>query len=64
MDSQARRILLAAILEVQECLQEQHKNGEPELVRELWLLQREKATRLKSGDYYTKPHSSGTTEAN
>jgi hypothetical protein len=63
MDSQARRILLAAILEVQECLQQQHQEGQPEIVGELWALQRERATRLKNGNYYTRPHSAGTTEA-
>jgi len=63
MDLQAKRILLASILETQECLQEQWKLGELETVGLIWAVQRERAERLKHGNYYTRPHSRGTTKA-
>jgi len=63
MDSQAKRILIQSILELQECLQEQWKLGELEIVSNLWDIQRERAERLKHGNYYTRPHSRGTTKA-
>jgi hypothetical protein len=63
MDSQAKRILVAAILETQECLQEQFMLGNFDLVSTIWQLQRERATRLKNGNYYTRPHSRGITKA-
>jgi hypothetical protein len=63
MDLQAKRILLASILETQECLQEQFEIGDFDSISVIWKLQREKAERLKSGDYYTRPNSRGTTEA-
>jgi hypothetical protein len=64
MDSQAQRILIQSILELQECLQEQWRLGQLESVSDLWRLQRERAERLKHGNYYTEPHSRGTSEAN
>jgi hypothetical protein len=60
MDYQAQLILLRSILEVQECVQEQFDNGELDTVTLLWALQREKARRLRDGNYYTRPHSPGT----
>ncbi|CAB4141773.1 hypothetical protein UFOVP419_3 [uncultured Caudovirales phage] len=63
MDSQARRILIQSILELQECLQEQYKEGHLTKVSNLWELQRDRAERLKYGNYYTRPHSRGTTKA-
>lgn len=63
MDTAALRILLASIVEVQECLDEQYRAGRLTYVADLWDLQQEKAERLKSGDYYTRPNSRGTTEA-
>jgi hypothetical protein len=61
MDYQAQRILLSSILEVQECLHEQYDKGEYDILTDLWRLQREKARRLRDGNYYTRPHSPGTT---
>ena len=63
MDSQAKRILIQSILELQECLQEQYKEGHLTRVGVLWGIQRERAERLKHGNYYTQPHSGGTTKA-
>jgi hypothetical protein len=63
MDLQAKRILLASILETQECLQEQFDVGDFDSISVIWKLQREKAERLKNGDYYTRPHSRGITKA-
>jgi hypothetical protein len=63
MDSQAKRILLAAILETQECLQEQFCLGDFDSVSVIWKLQRERAERLKHGNYYTEPHSRGASTA-
>ena len=64
MDSQAKRILLASILETQECLKQQFELGNLDLVSVIWKLQRERAERLKHGDYYTEPHSGGVTKDN
>lgn len=63
MDSQAKRILIQSILELQECLQDEYKLGELATVNRLWDIQRERAERLKYGNYYTRPHSRGTTKA-
>ena len=63
MDSQSKRILIQSILELQECLQEQYKLGELDTVGRLWQIQRERAERLKHGNYYTQPHNRGTTKA-
>jgi hypothetical protein len=63
MDLQAKRILLASILETQECLQEQFEIGDFDSISIIWKLQREKAERLRNGDYYTQPHSRGITKA-
>jgi hypothetical protein len=63
MDSQAKRILIQSILELQECLQEQWKDGQLATVSSLWEIQRDRAERLKHGNYYTRPHSRGTTKA-
>jgi hypothetical protein len=63
MDLQAKRILIQSILELQECLQEQYKEGHLTRVGCLWEIQRERAERLKHGNYYTQPHSRGTTKA-
>ena len=64
MDLQAKRILLASILETQECLKQQFELGNLDLVSVIWKLQRERAERLKHGDYYTEPHSGGATKDN
>jgi hypothetical protein len=63
MDSQAKRILIQSILELQECLQEQWKDGQLATVSSLWEIQRDRAERLKHGNYYTRPNSRGTTKA-
>jgi hypothetical protein len=63
MDLQAKRILIQSILELQECLQEQYKEGHLTKVSILWELQRDRAERLKYGNYYTQPHSRGTSAA-
>jgi hypothetical protein len=63
MDSQAKRILIQSILELQECLQEQWKDGQLTTVSSLWEIQRDRAERLKHGNYYTRPHSRRTTKA-
>ena len=41
MDLQAKRILLASILETQECLQEQFEIGDFDSISVIWKLQRE-----------------------
>lgn len=64
MDSQATRILLQSILEVQECLHEQYQQGNLDDVAFMWQLQREKAKRLKDGNTNPKPHSPGTPKTN
>jgi|688.fasta_scaffold427405_4 hypothetical protein len=63
MDSLEMRILLASIVEVQECVDEQYRMGQIQIVTALWDLQQEKAERLRDGNHYTRPDSRGTTEA-
>jgi hypothetical protein len=60
MDSLEMRILLASIVEVQECVDEQYRMGQIQIVAALWDLQQEKAERLRDGNHYTRPDSRGT----
>jgi hypothetical protein len=61
MDSAEMRILLASIVEVQECVDQQYQMGQVHIVQALWDLQQEKAERLRDGNHYTRPDSGGTT---
>ena len=60
MDSQAHKILLLSIVEVQECIQELNSRGLTDFTPALWEVQIEKAERLRNGDYYPGANSRRT----
>jgi hypothetical protein len=64
MDHLELNILIASLIETQECLNEQMGKGNYATVDHMWKLQRERGERLKNGDYFTRTHHSGTPEAN